>query len=151
MLFAGRSDSGRPVAAAARYPSERPEHPIRKSKFGALETNLGQAPDTAEAAVVRLGSVLQKFNLDGNAAGCRMRNLSGEQPIVRTGRRTHDLPDLALPPFVTPEKTNLRRRAGFNPLELPLWKIHDHKSTRSVRKIKNGLPFRHRRAGAGHD
>ena len=52
----------------------------------------------------RLGAVLQEFNLDCYAARCRMRNLSGEQAIVRAGRRADDPPDLALPPFVTADE-----------------------------------------------
>ena len=103
MLFAGRANNGRLVAASARHPSQCPEHPIHKSQPRALESDLRQAPDIAEAAVFRLGAVLQEFNLDGNAARGRMRNLSGEQAIVRTGCRADNPPNLALPPFVTPE------------------------------------------------
>jgi hypothetical protein len=77
MLFAGRGNNGR-LAAATSHRSQCPEHPIRQSKSGALESDLGQAPDIAETAVFCLGVVLQEFDLDRYAARCRMRNLSGE-------------------------------------------------------------------------
>jgi hypothetical protein len=124
-------------------------HPIGNPKSRSLESNLGQTPDVTEAAVLCLGLVPQEFNLNRNATCRWVRNLSGKQPIVRTGRRTHDLPNLALSPFITPEEAHFRRRVWLNLLELPFWKIHDHKSTRAVRKVENGLSFRHRGAWAG--
>jgi len=78
MLFAGCGSNGRLSAASARHPSQCPKHPIRKPKSRALESDLSQAPDIAEAAVFRLGSILKKFNFDRNAARRRMGNLSGE-------------------------------------------------------------------------
>jgi hypothetical protein len=78
MLFAGRGNNSRLAAACTRHPGECLEHPICKSKSRTLKSDLGQAPDIAEAAAFRLDSVLQEFNLDGNAARCRMRNLSSK-------------------------------------------------------------------------
>ena len=113
--------------------------------------DLRQASDIAEAAVFRLGTILQELNLDCYAARCRMRNLSGEQAIVRTDSRADDPQNIALPPFVTPDEPHLRRRIGLNLLEFPLWKIDHHKSARTVCKIENGLPFCDGRAWAGQN
>ena len=99
----------------------------------------------------RLGAVLEEFNLDCYAARCRMRNLSGEQAIVRTGCRADDPQNVALPPFVTSDEPHFRRRVGLNLLEFPLWKIDHHKSARTVCKIENGLPFCDGRAWAGQN
>jgi hypothetical protein len=110
-----------------------------------LESDLRQTSDIAEAAVFRLGTILQELNLDCYAARCRMRNLSGEQAIVRTDCRADDPQNIALPPFVTPDEPHLRRRIGLNLLEFPLWKIEDsaYAPSRGQRfpKIRKSIRF----------
>ena len=99
----------------------------------------------------RLGAVLEEFDLDRNAARRRMRNLSGEQAIVRPGSGADDPQNVALPPLVTPDEPHFRRRVGLDLLEFPLWKIDHHKSAGTVCKIENGLPFCDGRAWAGQN
>ena len=148
MLFVGRGD-GRLAAASVGQRGQCLEHPIDEAKSRSLKSHLGEASDIAEAAVFRLGAVLEEFNLDCYAARCRMRNLGGEQAIVRTDCRADDPQNVSFPPFVTPDEPHFRRRVGLDLLEFPLWKIDHHKSARAVRQIENGLSFCDGRAWAG--
>src|SRR6185437_7883830 len=116
MLLAGGGNDSLLAITAARHRSQRPEQSIRKSKSRPLKTDLRQAAYIAEAATFRFGLVLQKFNLDRNAARRRMRNLSGQQAVVRASGGADDALDFALAPFVAPNKPHFRQRVWLDPL-----------------------------------
>jgi hypothetical protein len=131
-------------SVAECHPGQGVEQAVCEAKTRALESDLGHAADVAETIAFRVRIVLQKFDLHGNAARYRPSYLRGQQSVVCSGRRPQHLPDLTLLPIVTSDQSHSGGIARLNPFKFALWKVHHDKSMCTIRKIKNGLTFRHR-------
>lgn len=129
-------------------PGQGIEQPVREAKTGSLEPDFSHTPDVAKTISFRVRLVLQKFDLYGDAARCRSRYLRGEQPVIRSSRRSPHLPDLTLLPIIAPDQPYSGDIAGLDLFEFTLRKVNHDKSMRAVREIKDGLTLRHRRPRA---
>ena len=139
------------LVLAPGQPSEALKHPSGETEPGTLKSDLGHAPDIAEAVVFASGS-----SAGSSTSTAMLLEVGCEEVARRAGDRRYGPPSPgpAGPcpsPIVAPDQPHRRQVAGLDLLEFPFWKIDHHESVRAIGKIENGLPFRDGGARAGRD